>query len=131
VVGNKIGTEFTVKDGTSLVDSPEAALLTDGGRIAYAIGDFSSGDADVMTSVWRARDVSHDFDGDGKSGVLWRNNGQVQFWEMDGLGVKTEGGVAHAPVTSDGRFRAPATSTATATTTFSGAMTVARSISGR
>jgi FG-GAP-like repeat len=101
VVGNKIGTEFTVKDGTSLVDSPEAALLTDGGRIAYAIGDLSSGDADVMTSVWRARDVSHDFDGDGKSGVLWRNNGQVQFWEMDGLGVKTEGGVAHAPVTSD------------------------------
>jgi FG-GAP-like repeat/FG-GAP repeat len=102
VTGNKIGAEFTVKDGTSLVDSPEAALLTDGGRIVYAVGDVSTGDADVMTSIWRARDVSHDFDGDGKSGVLWRNdNGQVYFWEMDGLGVKTEGSVAHAPVTPD------------------------------
>jgi hypothetical protein len=103
--GNKIGTEFTVKNGVSdLVfgDSPEAALLTDGGRIAYAIGDTSTADTDVMTSMWRARDVSHDFDGDSKSGVLWRHeSGQVQFWEMDGLGIKTEGGVAHAPVPND------------------------------
>jgi FG-GAP-like repeat len=102
--GTKIGTEFTVKNGTtpSSLDSPEAALLTDGGRLAYAVGDFASGDLDVMTSMWRARDVSHDFDGDAKSGVLWRNDsGQVQFWEMNGLGIKTEGGVAHAPVTSD------------------------------
>ncbi|HEX2351885.1 MAG TPA: VCBS repeat-containing protein [Xanthobacteraceae bacterium] len=99
--GNKIGTEFTVKSGVSL-DSPEAALLADGGRIAYAVGDVSTNDFDVMTSVWRARDVSHDFDGDGKSGVLWRHDsGQVYFWEMNGLGIKTEGGVAHAPVPSD------------------------------
>jgi hypothetical protein len=34
--GLKIGTEFTVKNGTS-GDLPEAALLTDGGRIAYAV----------------------------------------------------------------------------------------------
>jgi FG-GAP-like repeat len=104
--GNKIGTEFTVKNGitpnTGDTDSPEAALLTDGGRIAYAIGDVSTGDNDVMTSIWRARDVSHDFDGDGKSGVLWRHDsGQVYFWEMDGLGVKAEGSVAHAPVPND------------------------------
>jgi FG-GAP-like repeat len=99
---NKIGTEFTVKIGRSESDSPEATLLTDGGRIAYAVGDVSTGDADVMTSIWRARDVSHDFDGDGKSGVLWRHDsGQVYFWEMDGLGIKSEGGVAHAPVPSD------------------------------
>jgi hypothetical protein len=99
-VGTKIGTEFTVKNG--LGGSPEAALLTDGGRIAYAVGDVSTSDADVMTSIWRARDVSHDFDGDGKSGVLWRHDsGQVYFWEMDGLGIKAEGGVAHAPVPND------------------------------
>jgi FG-GAP-like repeat len=99
--GNKIGTEFTVKNGT-LTDSPDAALLTDGGRIAYALGDISTGDDDVMTSIWRARDVSHDFDGDGKSGVLWRHDsGQVYFWEMNGLGIKNEGGVAHAPVPND------------------------------
>ncbi len=101
--GTKIGTEFTVKVGTSPVDSPEAALLHDGGRIAYAIGDFAIADSDVMTSMWRARDVSHDFDGDDKSGVLWRNDsGQVYFWEMNGgQTIKTEGGVAHAPVTPD------------------------------
>jgi hypothetical protein len=97
--GNKIGTEFTVKNGGSPADGPEAALLADGGRIAYALG---SGDYDVITSIWRARDVAHDFDGDGKSGVLWRHDsGQVYFWEMDGLSIKSEGGVAHAPVPSD------------------------------
>jgi hypothetical protein len=98
--GNKIGSEFTVKngdDGTTSVDSPEAALLADGGRIAYAIGDVSTGDRDVTTSMWRTRDVSHDFDGDGKSGVLWRHDsGQVYFWEMNGLGIQSEGSVAHA-----------------------------------
>jgi FG-GAP-like repeat len=101
--GNKIGTEFIVKNtGISNADSPEAALLADGGRIAYALGDVSTGDFDVTTSVWRARDVSHDFDGDGKSGVLWRHDsGQVYFWEMNGLGVKAEGAVAHAPVPND------------------------------
>src|SRR2546430_1044338 len=101
--GNKIGTEFTVKDGTSPVDSPEAALLHDGGRIAYAVGDFATAvDSDVMTSMWRARDVSHDFDGDGKSGVLWRHDsGQVQFWEMDGLQVEGGGAAAHAPATNE------------------------------
>jgi len=37
----------------------------------------------------------HDFNGD----ILWRHDsGQVYFWEMDGLGVKAEGAVAHAPV---------------------------------
>jgi hypothetical protein len=99
--GTKIGTEFTVKNGT-FAASPEADLLTDGGRIAYALCDFSTGDVDVMTSIWRARDVSHDFDGDGKSGVLWRHDsGQVYFWEMNGLAIKNEGGVAHAPVPND------------------------------
>jgi hypothetical protein len=102
---NKIGTEFTVKNGISdgfSGDNPEAALLSDGGRIAYALGDASTGDLDVTTSIWRARDVSHDFDGDGKSGVLWRHDsGQVYFWEMDGLGIKAEGSVAHAPVPTD------------------------------
>jgi VCBS repeat protein len=99
--GTKIGTEFTVKNGT-FAASPEADLLTDGGRIAYAIGDFSTGDVDVMTSIWRARDVSHDFDGDGKSGVLWRHDsGQVYIWQMNGLQVKAEGTVVHAPVGND------------------------------
>jgi len=101
-LGHKIGVEYVVKTGHP-VDSPDSALLSDG-RIAYAIGNAepSSGDTDVMTSIWRARDVSHDFDGDGKSGVLWRHDsGQVYFWEMDGLGIKAEGSVAHAPVPTD------------------------------
>jgi FG-GAP-like repeat len=104
--GQKIGTEFTVEIGDLLravPDAPEAALLSDG-RIAFAVNSANliSGDIDVLTSIWRARDVSHDFDGDGKSGVLWRHDsGQVYFWEMDGLGIKAEGSVAHAPVPTD------------------------------
>jgi len=103
-VGSKIGVEFTVKNGVSdgfFGDSPEAALLSDG-RIAFALGNVEVSDHDVVTSIWRVRDVSHDFDGDGKSGVLWRHDsGQVYFWEMDGLGIKAEGGAAHAPVPND------------------------------
>jgi Ca2+-binding RTX toxin-like protein len=51
--GNRIGAEFTVKNGVS-IDSPEAALLRDG-RFAYAVGDISTGDADVTTSIWDPR----------------------------------------------------------------------------
>jgi hypothetical protein len=54
-VGNKIGDEFTVKNGTS-VDSPDVGLLSDG-RIAFAVGDVSTLDPDVMTSIWDPRDV--------------------------------------------------------------------------
>src|SRR5215510_12017755 len=53
-IGNKIGAEFTVKNGVSdgfSGDSPEAALLSDG-RIAYAIGDVVVADHDVVTSIW-------------------------------------------------------------------------------
>jgi hypothetical protein len=97
-LGNKIGAEYVVKNG---VGDSDSALLSDG-RIAYAADNFLSADNDVMTSIWRARDVSHDFDGDGKSGVLWRHDsGQVYFWEMNGLGIQSEGSVAHAPVPSD------------------------------
>jgi hypothetical protein len=100
-VGNKIGGQFNLKFGVT-GDSPEAALLTDGSHIAFALGDSSTGDFDEMTTIFRTRDVSHDFDGDSKSGVLWRHDsGQVYFWEMDGLSVKSEGTVAHAAVPSD------------------------------
>jgi FG-GAP-like repeat len=100
-VGNKIGGQFNLKFGVT-GDSPEAALLTDGSHIAFALGDSSTGDFDEVTTIFRTRDVSHDFDGDSKSGVLWRHDsGQVYFWEMDGLSVKSEGTVAHAAVPSD------------------------------
>jgi hypothetical protein len=79
----------------------------------------------------RARDVSHDFDADSKSGVLWRHeSGQVQFWEMDGLGIKTEGGVAHAPVPNDWHIQGAGDFDGDGNNDV-GAMTMARSISGR
>src|SRR5262245_19842262 len=53
--GTRIGAEFTVKNGASPVDSPEAALLADG-RVAYALGDVSTGDPDVVTSIWTTAD---------------------------------------------------------------------------
>jgi hypothetical protein len=75
--------------------------------------------------------VSHDFDADSKSGVLWRHeSGQVQFWEMDGLGIKTEGGVAHAPVPNDWHIQGAGDFDGDGNNDV-GAMTMARSISGR
>jgi hypothetical protein len=47
--GNTVGIEFTVKNGVA--GTPEAALLSDG-RIAYALDDLSTGDYDVVTSIW-------------------------------------------------------------------------------
>ena len=93
-VGNKIGTEFTVKNGP-VTDSPEAALLTDGGRIAYALGDISTGDNDVMTSMWStglADGHVHDFNGNGKSDILWQgSDGTPAIWLMDGMNAVTAG----------------------------------------
>jgi hypothetical protein len=103
-LGHKIGVEYVVNTGPGDAVS-DSALLSDG-RFAYASQVPIFADIDVTTSIWRVRDVSHDFDGDGKSGVLWRHDsGQVYFWEMDGLGIKSEGSVAHAPVPTDWRRR--------------------------
>jgi uncharacterized repeat protein (TIGR01451 family) len=55
-----------------------------------------------VTSDWHVESVN-DFNGDGNSDVLWRQDGsgQVYVWEMNGQQVQAEGAVAHAPVTSD------------------------------
>jgi hypothetical protein len=43
-----------------------------------------------------------DYNGDGYSDILWRHDsGQVYFWEMNGLQIQMEGGVAHASVPND------------------------------
>src|SRR5262245_3396187 len=47
--GNKVGIEFPRKNGVG--GRPEAALLLER-RIAYAIDDLSSGDCDIVTSIW-------------------------------------------------------------------------------
>jgi len=81
-MGNKIGVEYTVKIGVG-TDSPDSALLADG-RIAYAIGDSSSGDADVSNSIWDPRTLD-DFNVDGRSDLLLQNvGGQVYQWQMNG-----------------------------------------------
>jgi len=56
----------------------------------------------LVPNDWHVQDIG-DFDGDGKSDILWRQDGsgQVYVWEMNGLGIKAEGGVAHAPVPSE------------------------------
>ena len=54
-----------------------------------------------VPSDWHVESVN-DFNGDGKSDVLWRqDSGQVYVWEMNGKQVQAEGPVAHAPVTTD------------------------------
>jgi hypothetical protein len=43
-----------------------------------------------------------DFDNDSRSDILWRHDsGQVYIWEMNGLRIQAEGGVAHAAVPND------------------------------
>ena len=89
-VGHKIGVEFTVKIGVS-VDSPEAALLTDG-RIAFAVGDVSTGDADVDTSIWDPRTLERNFDGINQTDFLWQNNsGQAAVWLLNGTSFVSGG----------------------------------------
>jgi FG-GAP-like repeat len=55
-----------------------------------------------VTSDWHVQGIG-DFNGDGNSDVLWRQDGsgQVYVWEMNGRQVQAEGAVEHAPVTSD------------------------------
>jgi hypothetical protein len=91
-VGNKIGVEFTVKAGVS-VDSPEAAVLTDG-RIAHAVGDVSTGDADVDTSIWDPRTPVTNLDGINQSDFLWQHdNGQAAVWLLHDTSVAFNGAV--------------------------------------
>jgi hypothetical protein len=81
--GHTIGAEFTVKNGVSPVDSPEAALLADG-HIAYAVGDVSSGDPDVATSIWDPRTLAQNFDGSKGSDFAWQHtSGLAVVWLLD------------------------------------------------
>src|SRR6266511_4014821 len=63
-----------------------------GGAVAHA----------PVTTDWHVQGV-RDFNGDGNSDVLWRQDGsgQVYVWEMNGQQVQAEGAVAHVPVTND------------------------------
>src|SRR2546429_646895 len=61
-----------------------------------------------VTNDWHVQGVG-DFNGDGNSDFLWRQDGsgQVYVWEMNGQTVKDEGAVAHAPVTTDWHVQGP------------------------
>src|SRR6185369_10034965 len=69
--GNKIGGEYTVKNGAA-GDSPDGTLLSDG-RIAYALGDTSSGDADVTSAIFDPRERIGDL-------TFHANGGQSAIW---------------------------------------------------
>jgi len=91
---NPIGDRFVVRADVPFAPGPavEGALLQDG-RIAFAIADDTSGDLDVVTSIWGATIDVADLDG-----VLWRHvDGTVvtrdielgtapNTWEIDGVG---------------------------------------------
>src|SRR5262245_6982577 len=81
--GDKIGAQLTVKDEIG-AQAPEAALLSDG-HIAFALGDFSTGDTDVATAIYSV-DTPNDFNADGMSDILWqKNDGTPAVWLMNGL----------------------------------------------
>jgi FG-GAP-like repeat len=85
--GHKIGAEFTVKDG--IASGGDAAVLTDG-RIAFALSDTSTGDTDVMTSIWTTgwnAVGTGDFNADGVKDILWQNAiGIAAEWLMSPAG---------------------------------------------
>jgi len=86
-----------------------------------------------VTTDWQVQGVG-DFNGDGDSDVLWRQDGsgQTYIWEMNGNRFKRRAlsRTPHSPPI--GTSRASAISTAMATATFSGVRTAAaRSMSGR
>ena len=71
-----------------------------------------------------------DFDGDGKSDILWRNDsGEAYIWEMNRLQIKAQGSLGIQDTQS--HIAGPATSMATARATSCGATTAATSSSGR
>src|SRR6266508_3480190 len=93
--GTSIATSFG-PDGHSVVLRSDATNL---GGITLA--DLNNA-FDVFLVTFANVNPVDDFNGDGKSGVLWRHDsGQVYFWEMDGLGIKAEGAAAHAAVPND------------------------------
>jgi hypothetical protein len=85
-IGHKIGDQFFV----SVATHPEAAVLDDG-RIAYAVDTVAPGtppNEDVATSIFTTQLADghvHDFNDDGTSDILLRNdNGAVALWELKG-----------------------------------------------
>ena len=91
------------------------------------------GYGDVAAPVDLAWEVkgAGDFDGDGRSDILWRHaNGQVAIWNMAGGLRIGEGYPAARTRGSSGRSRASAISTATAAPTSSGATSPGSSRSG-
>ena len=79
-LGDKIGAEFTVSNGVSSADTPEAALLADG-RIAYSLSDGAHPDVGVATSIWDPRTLEQNFDGINQSDLLWQHDsGQAAIW---------------------------------------------------
>ena len=70
-----------------------------------------------------------DFNGDGKSDILWRDtSGNTAIWLMNGGQVSSSGGLGNVPTTWS--IAQPATTTATARATFSGATPAATRRSG-
>jgi FG-GAP-like repeat len=92
-VGGKLGAEFTVKNNGVSTDSPDVSLLSDD-RIAFAVGDVSTGDPDVMTSIWDPRKPVMNFDGINQSDFLWQHdNGQAAVWLLHDTGVAFNGAI--------------------------------------
>jgi hypothetical protein len=55
----------------------------------------------LVPNDWHVEDIG-DLNDDGSSDIVWRHDsGAVYVWQMDGFEIEAEGGVPHAPVSSD------------------------------
>jgi hypothetical protein len=65
--------------------------------------DFATGIGTVnvanLVTHWDIRTNSHDFNGDGKSDIVWRDNvGDVSIWLMNGAAVSSAAGLGNVPI---------------------------------
>ena len=86
--------------------------------------DAQAGNAIPAHAPTSALAATHDFDGDGKSDILWRDtSGDVAVWLMNGATVSQSAGLVTVPSTS--QSSASMISTATGTPIFCGRIAVA------
>jgi hypothetical protein len=105
------GTDYTTLSGTATISAggsfvdvlvnPINDTLAEGDetiQLSLAAGDYNLGNTTSGTVTILANDNPSDFNGDGKSDILWRNpsTGQVAIWEMDGTTLLAGSGFINA-----------------------------------
>jgi hypothetical protein len=122
--GSTAAASFTVNSATSITATAPNGIGTVDVTVTTPIGTSATGAADQFSY-----EPSHDFNGDGKSDVLWADTGNnIGIWLMNGTSISQS--KVLGPCRAPGQSSASATSTTMASPTCSGATPAAMSASG-